>query len=83
MDAIIEGFHDHNPLTRPNFKIWYDQLQIKIDVKSENTELTETDWAEDSFTTLSVSIMMLRNMFDHVKISQVDKSVLIHLDADI
>ena len=83
LDAIMEGFHEHNPNTRLHFKVWYDQLQIKLDVKSENTELTETDWAEDSFTTISISLMMLRNMFDNVKISQVDKSVLIHVDADI
>ena len=83
MDAIMEGFYEHNPNTKLNFKIWYDQLQIKLDVKSENIELTEKDWAEENFTTLSVSLMMLRNMFDNVKISQVDKSVLIHLDADI
>jgi hypothetical protein len=81
MDALMEGFYEHNPYTQLSFKIWYDQLQIKLDVKSENIELTEKDWAEDNFTTLSVSLMMLRNMFDNVKISQVDKSVLIHLDA--
>ena len=83
MNAIMEGFHEHNPQTQLHFKIWYDQLQIKLDVKSENVELTEKDWSEESFTTLSVSLMMLRNMFDNVKISQVDKSVLIHVDADI
>ena len=83
LDAIMEGFHEQNPNTQLKFKIWYDQLQIKLDVKSENVELTERDWSEESFTTLSVSLMMLRNMFDNVKISQVDKSVLIHVDADI
>jgi hypothetical protein len=83
LDAIMEGFHEHNPSTRLHFKIWYDQLQIKLDVKSENTDLSEADWAEESFTTLSVSLMMLRNMFDTVKVSQVGKSVLIHVDADI
>lgn len=83
LDAIMEGFHEQNPNTQLKFKIWYDQLQIKLDVKSENVELTEKDWSEESFTTLSVSLMMLRNMFDNVKISQVDKSVLIHVDADI
>ena len=83
LDAIMEGFHEQNPNTQLKFKIWYDQLQIKLDMKSENTDITEMDWAEESFTTLSVSLMMLRNMFDNVKISQVDKSVLIHVDADI
>jgi hypothetical protein len=83
LDAIMEGFHEHNPQTQLHFRIWYDQLQIKLDVKSGNVELTEADWADESFTALSISLMMLRNMFDNVKISQVDKSVLIHVDADI
>ena len=83
MDAVMEAFHEHNQQTQLKFRLWYDQLQVKLDVKSENVELTEEDWAEDNLTTLSVSLMMLRNMFDNVKISQQDKSVLIHVDADI
>lgn len=83
LDAIMEGFHEHNPATELKFKIWYDQLQIKLDVKSSNIEITEEEWSEESFTALSVSLMMLRNMFDNVKITQVEKSVLIHVDADI
>lgn len=83
LDAIMEGFHEHNPATELKFKIWYDQLQIKLDVKSSNMEITEAEWSEESFTALSVSLMMLRNMFDNVKITQVEKSVLIHVDADI
>lgn len=83
MSAIMEGFHEHNPQTELKFKIWYDQLQIKLDVQSDNVEITPDQWEEESFTTLSVSLMMLRNMFDNVKITQVEKSVLIHVDADI
>ena len=83
LSSIMEGFHEHNPQTRLKFRVWYDQLQIKLDVKSDNVEITPDAWQEESFTTLSVSLMMLRNMFDNVKITQVNDSVLIHVDADI
>lgn len=83
LDALMEGFHEHNPQTGLKFKIWYDQLQIKMDVQSDNVEITPQEWQEESLTALSVSIMMLQNMFDNVKISQAGDSVLIHIDADI
>ena len=83
LDSIMEGFHELNPQTELRFKVWYDQLQVKLDVKSDNVEITESDWSEESLTSLSVSLMMLRNMFDNVKISQDGKSVMIHVDADI
>ncbi len=83
LNSIMEGFHEHNPQIQLKFKVWYDQLQIKLDVKSDIVEIKEEDWSEESLTSLSVSLMMLRNMFDNVKISQVEKSVLIHVDADI
>lgn len=83
LSSIMEGFHEHNPQIQLKFKVWYDQLQVKLDVKSDNVEITEDDWSEESLTSLSVSLMMLRNIFDNVKISQVEKSVLICVDADI
>lgn len=83
LNSIMEGFHEHNTQIQLKFKVWYDQLQIKLDVKSDIVEIKEEDWSEESLTSLSVSLMMLRNMFDNVKISQVEKSVLIHVDADI
>ncbi len=83
LSSIMEGFHEHNPQTQLKFRVWYDQLQVKLDVKSDIVEIKEEDWAEESLTSLSVSLMMLRNMFDNVKISQMEKSVLIHVDADI
>ena len=83
LNAIMEAFHEHNPQTQLKFKVWYDQLQIKLDVKSDKVEITQEEWSEENLTTISVSLMMLRNMFDNVKITQVEKSVLIHVDADI
>lgn len=58
-------------------------LQVKVDVRSDNVEITEDSCSEESFTSLSVMLMMLRNMFDNVKVTQNGKSVLLHVDADI
>lgn len=83
LDSIMEGFNEHNPNVQLKFKVWYDQLQVKVDVRSDKVDISESDYSEDNLTSLSVSLMMLKNMFDNVKISQVDKSVHIHVDADI
>lgn len=56
---------------------------MKVDVRSGNVEITEDSYSEESFTSLSVMLMMLRNMFDSVKVTQNGKSVLLHVDADI
>ena len=60
-----------------------DQLQIKLDVRTENIEMSEEAYSGEKFTSLTVAIMMIQNMFDNVKITHADKSVLIHMDADI
>ena len=83
LDALIEGFCEENSDTRLHFKVWYDQLQIKLDVRTENVEISEEAYSEEKFTSLTVAIMMIQNMFDNVKITHADKSVLIHMDADI
>ena len=83
LDALIEGFCEENPEIRLHFKVWYDQLQIKLDVRTENIEMSEEAYSEEKFTSLTVAIMMIQNMFDNVKITHADKSVLIHMDADI
>ena len=79
----MKGFHKQNSRTSLKFKLWYDQLQVKVDVRSGNVEITEDSYSEESFTSLSVMLMMLRNMFDNVKVIQNGKSVLLHVDADI
>ena len=83
LDALIEGFCEENPEIRLHFKVWYDQLQIKLDVRTENIEMSEEAYSGEKFTSLTVAIMMIQNMFDNVKITHADKSVLIHMDADI
>ena len=79
----MKGFHEQNPRKSLKFKLWYDQLQVKVYARSGNVEITEDSYSEESFTSLSVMLMMLRNMFDNVKVTQNGKSVLLHVDADI
>ena len=56
---------------------------MKDDERSGTVETTEDSYSEESFTSLSVMLMMLRNMFDNVNFTQNGKSVLLHVDADI
>jgi len=83
LDAVMEGFYEQNPETILNFKIWYDQLQLKLDIKTDSIEKKDDIISEESFTTLSVALMMIRNMFDNVKVEQTEREIFIHMDADI
>lgn len=83
LDAVMEGFYDQNPDTVLKFKIWYDQLQLKLDIKTNSINKKDDITSEESFTTLSVALMMIKNMFDNVKVEQTDNEIFIHMDADI
>ena len=52
-------------------------------MRAEGMESGEDIISEESFTTLSVALMMVRNMFDNVKVQQDGKELFIHMDADI
>lgn len=41
IDSIMEGFNEHNPETQLRFKIWHDQLQIKLDMESDKVDIPE------------------------------------------
>ena len=82
-DSVMERFNELNLQTRLKFRVWYDQLQVKIDVRTENASITEVAYSAESFTSLSVALMMLRSIFDNVKVVQQEKSLLLHVDADI
>ena len=83
LDAVMEGFHEQNPDTVLNFKIWYDQLQLKLDIQTNSIKKKGDITSEESFTTLSVALMMVKNMFDNVKVKQTEEEIFIHMDADI
>lgn len=84
LDALCEGFYEEDPAAQLTFRIRYDQLQIKLDVKAENIVLSEDITSDEpSFTSLGISLAMVRNMFDNVKVSSADGSISIHMDADV
>ena len=84
LDALCEGFYEEDPAAQLKFRIRYDQLQIKLDVKAENVVLSEDITSDEpSFTSLGISLAMVRNMFDNVKVSSADGSISIHMDADV
>ncbi len=83
LDALMEGICEQKPDAVLKFRIWYDQLQLKLDMRAEGLESGEDIISEESFTTLSVALMMVRNMFDNVKVQQDGKEIFIHMDADI
>lgn len=83
LDALMEGICEQKPDAVLKFRIWYDQLQLKLDMRAEGMESGEDIISEESFTTLSVALMMVRNMFDNVKVQQDGKEIFIHMDADI
>jgi len=84
LDALCEGFYEEDPAAQLKFRIRYDQLQIKLDVKAENVVLSEDITSDEpSFTTLGISLSMVRNMFDNVQVSSANGSVSIHMNADV
>lgn len=84
LDALCEGFYEEDPAAQLKFRIRYDQLQIKLDVKAENVVLSEDITSDEpSFTSLGISLAMVRNMFDNVHVSSANGSVSIHMNADV
>ncbi len=84
LDALCEGFYEEDPAAQLKFRIRYDQLQIKLDVKADNVVLSEDITSDEpSFTSLGISLAMVRNMFDNVQVSSANGSVSIHMNADV
>lgn len=81
MDALCEGIYEIDPATKLHFNVLYDNLQLKMSVKSSDSAISETCF--DEITNLSVTILMLKNMFDNVDIKYIDNSIAIKLDVDM
>ena len=58
-------------------------LSLLVHIETEDTELSEDAVSEDSFTSLSISIMMLRNMFESVKMTFKDGKLIIDVSIDV
>ncbi|MBR6541836.1 MAG: purine/pyrimidine permease [Anaerotignum sp.] len=83
LDGLCEGLEEHTPGTQLAFNLMYDQLQVKLQIRTANAQLEEADFEEAALTSLSLSITMLRNMFDNVRLSIEDGAMVLYVDADV
>ena len=83
LDGLCEGLYEHSPETRLSFTLMYDQLQVKLQIRTEQVQLEAADFEESVLTSLSLSITMLRNMFDNVRLSVEDGAMTLYVDADV
>ena len=83
LDGLCEGLEEHTPGTQLAFNLMYDQLQVKLQIRTENAQLEEADFEEAALTSLSLSITMLRNMFDNVRLSIENGAMVLYVDADV
>jgi NCS2 family nucleobase:cation symporter-2 len=83
LDGLCEGLEEHSPGTQLAFTLMYDQSQVRLQLRTEHAQLEEADFEETVLTSLSLSITMLRNMFDDVRLSIDDGAMLLHVDADV
>ena len=83
LDGLCEGLEEHSPGTQLAFTLMYDQLQLKLQIRTEGARLEKTDFDETALTSLSISITMLRNMFDNVRLSIDNGAMILHVDTDV
>ena len=83
LDGLCEGLEEHSPGAQLAFSLMYDQLQVKLQIRTEHAKLEKADFEESALTSLSLSVTMLRNMFDNVRLSVEDGAMVLHVDADV
>lgn len=83
LDGLCEGLEEHSPGTQLHFTLHYDQLQVKLQIRTENAQLTEADLKAEELTSLSLALTMLRNMFDNVRTAFADGAMSLYVDADV
>ena len=83
LDGLCEGLEEHSPGAQLAFSLMYDQLQVKLQIRTEHAKLEKADFDESALTSLSLSVTMLRNMFDNVRLSVEDGAMVLHVDADV
>lgn len=83
MDSLCEGLEEQAPGTRINFSISYDQMQIKLQAKTEGVSIEKEVLEQETLSSLSVSVTMLHNMFDEVKINFKNGSMVMDAMVDV
>ena len=83
LDGLCEGLEEHSPGAQLAFTLMYDQMQVRLEIRTEHAQMTEADFEETALTSLSLSLTMLRNMFDNVRLHLADGAMTLHVDADV
>lgn len=83
LDAICEGIEEQCQNARLHFTLVYDQLQIKLQIKTEDAHIDESAAAPEELTSLGLAVTMLRNMFDNVRVNFTEGSMTLYVDADV
>ena len=85
IDSLCEAVCEIAPESRLQYTVRYDRQQIKMHIENHESDLPAfTIGAEDaSDTTLDVTMMILQNMFDDVRIQSADGKMILDLCADL
>lgn len=85
LDSLCEGVYETAPEAQLRYLISYDNQQIKLHIESEDVVFEkDADELQDECTsTLGVSLMMLRNMFDEVRVRACEGRLIADVSADL
>ena len=85
IDSFCEGVYELAPDAQIRFQIRYDAQQMKIRMESEHAAFRKdaNDGADELDSTLDVSLLMLRNMFDEVRVHMVNGTLMADVSHDL
>lgn len=83
LDGLCEALYEANPEVNVHFDIRYDQMQIRLHVETESLAKTIEDEDSKNGDPLNISLKMIRNVFDNVRIKNADGKLAIDMDADL
>lgn len=82
LNSLCEGLYEASPETVLECTITYDPQQIKLHLESKNATLPN-GFEDGEEGTFGVTMMILRNMFETVKVRRERSQITIDLNADL
>ena len=82
LNSLCEGLYEASPETVLECTITYDPQQIKLHLESKNATLPD-GFEDGEEGTFGVTMMILRNMFETVKVRRERSQITIDLNADL
>lgn len=82
LNSLCEGLYETAPETQLTCTITYDPQQIRLHLESKNAVIPEEfeAWEDGTF---GVTLMILNNMFETVKVRREDGRLTVDLSADL